>query len=168
MKTAESQPIYDCIIIGAGISGLSFAHHLNKEKQDVLILEKENEYGGQIKTFKSEKSDYWCELGAHTCYNMYSHLLSIVKDLYADDEVLPMRKCSYVMYASGKIRSVFSQLSILSIAIVFGYSTVKKREKPSRNSSNQSWAREITARYFPICSEQLSLRMRTNILPRCS
>ena len=113
---SESQLVYDCIIVGAGISGLSFAHYLSKENQKVLVLEKENECGGQIKTWQSADSDFWCELGAHTCYNMYSNLLSIVKDLSADSEVFPMQNRSYMMYASGRLKSVFSQLSLSSMA----------------------------------------------------
>ena len=115
----EEQKIYDCIIVGGSISGLSFAHYLTKEKQDILILEQEDRIGGQILTQKSGETDFWCELGAHTCYNSYRHLLGIVKDLHIEDSIKQTNKLSYVIYAKNKIKSVFSQLKLLSMATHF-------------------------------------------------
>ncbi len=40
--------IYDCIIIGAGISGISFAHYLTSIDQNILILEKDGRAGGRF------------------------------------------------------------------------------------------------------------------------
>lgn len=115
----DNQKIYDCIIVGAGISGLSFAHYLTKEKQDILILEEEERVGGQIRTEKYGDSSFWFELGAHTCYNSYRHLLGIVKDLHTEDAIKQTNKLSYVIYAEDKIKSVFSQLKLISLATHF-------------------------------------------------
>lgn len=41
------------IVIGAGISGLSAANHLKKQRVDVLILEAQEKIGGRIKTNRS-------------------------------------------------------------------------------------------------------------------
>ena len=38
------------VIIGSGISGLSFAHFLSKRKQDFLVLESDRRVGGIIHT----------------------------------------------------------------------------------------------------------------------
>lgn len=42
--------VYDTIIIGGGISGLTAAYLLHKQGKDVLVLEKESEPGGNIRT----------------------------------------------------------------------------------------------------------------------
>ena len=61
-----STPIYDCIIIGAGISGLTIAQQL--ESKSVLILESSDRIGGRIMTDRSSFSRQ-VELGAE-----YVHL----------------------------------------------------------------------------------------------
>ena len=60
---------YDVIVIGAGISGMSFAHYATKANLNVLILEKSPRSGGTFHSSKMEKegADFWIELGAHTC-----------------------------------------------------------------------------------------------------
>lgn len=39
------------IVLGSGVAGLSAAHHLVKKGKDVLVLEKENTYGGLCNSF---------------------------------------------------------------------------------------------------------------------
>lgn len=106
---------YDCIVIGGGISGISFAHYLSKKDKKVLLLEKENNFGGQIKSsyYKNDAS-YWFELGAHTCYNSYTHLLDIVQDLGLEDNLQVLDKGSYVIY-NEKIVSPMKELSLISL-----------------------------------------------------
>lgn len=110
----ESKAIYDCIIVGGGISGISFAHYLNRGDKSVLILEKAENIGGQIQTLYSEsKIGYWFEMGAHTCYNSYTNLLSIVKETGGEKLIQPLEKYGYVLYSENKIKSLFSGISIL-------------------------------------------------------
>lgn len=102
---------YDCLVIGGGISGISFAHYLKQQGKKVLILEKKTSIGGQIQSPTAEvDANYWREMGAHTCYNSYTHLLSIVKDLRAEEHIQALGKGSYVIYAGGKIKSPMSQI----------------------------------------------------------
>ena len=63
-------------VIGAGISGLSFAWKAAQEGTKVLVLEKENRIGGCIRSHRYDDG-FWYELGAHTVYNSYSGLLDI-------------------------------------------------------------------------------------------
>lgn len=44
----------DIVVIGAGLTGLTTAHHLKKQGRDVLVIEKENRIGGQIRTYNEE------------------------------------------------------------------------------------------------------------------
>lgn len=115
-----SETVYDCVIVGGGLSGVSFAHYLKKENRKVLILEKGERTGGQLQTgHLSSDSDFWYELGSHTCYNSYTSLLSIVKDLGRTDLIAPLSKFSFVLYASDKIKSISSEVSKLSCLLHF-------------------------------------------------
>lgn len=108
--------VYDCIIIGGGISGISFAHNLHKAGKSTLILEKKDNVGGQIHSVYSAcDSSYWRELGSHTCYNSYTHLLSILKDIEGTDIVQPLGKGSYVVYSDRRIKKMFSEMSVLPL-----------------------------------------------------
>lgn len=115
-----SQKVYDCIVVGGGISGVTFAHYLKKEGKAVLVLEKNKNTGGQLQTgHLSTQPDFWYELGSHTCYNSYTSLLSIVKEIRRTDIIVPLGKFSYVLHASGKIKSIMSEVSKLSCLLHF-------------------------------------------------
>lgn len=115
-----SQKVYDCIVVGGGISGVTFAHYLKKEGKAVLVLEKNKNTGGQLQTgHLSVQPDFWYELGSHTCYNSYTSLLSIVKEIRRTDIIVPLGKFSYVLYTSGKIKSIMSEVSKLSCLLHF-------------------------------------------------
>ena len=85
-----SEAMYNCIVIGGGISGISFAHYMHRAGKKVLIIEKDDNTGGQVQSLFSEKyPDYWREFGAHTCYNSYTRLLSILRDrIYRFDQAI--------------------------------------------------------------------------------
>jgi uncharacterized protein with NAD-binding domain and iron-sulfur cluster len=42
--------MYDIIIFGGGLSGLTIAHELIKQKFKILIIEKDNELGGMTRS----------------------------------------------------------------------------------------------------------------------
>ncbi len=66
----------DVVVIGAGISGLSFAWKAAQAGKSVLVLERQARIGGCI--YSHRYSDgFWYELGAHTVYNSYSGFLDI-------------------------------------------------------------------------------------------
>ncbi|MGG5576685.1 phytoene desaturase family protein [Myroides sp. C15-4] len=54
---------YDVVIIGSGIGGLASAVILAKEGKKVCVLEKNNQYGGNLQTFSREKSIF--DTGVH-------------------------------------------------------------------------------------------------------
>lgn len=69
----------DVIVLGAGVSGLSFAFQAAKAGRKVLVVEREaGRVGG---CFHSHRlgDGYWFELGAHTTYNSYGGLLTLVE-----------------------------------------------------------------------------------------
>ncbi len=77
----------DVIVIGAGISGLSFAWKAAQAGRKVLVLEKQDRIGGCIYSYRYSDG-YWYELGAHTVYNSYSGLLDIVKEADIADKLV--------------------------------------------------------------------------------
>lgn len=108
--------LYDCIVIGGGISGVSFAYKLRERGDNVLLLEKEQRLGGQVQThLSSHDPQFWSELGAHTCYNSYTRLLSMVMDLHIEQYVRPLAGYKYMLYANGKISSPMSRVSVPSL-----------------------------------------------------
>ena len=42
--------MYDIIIFGGGLSGLTLAHELIKKRFKILIIEKDNELGGMVRS----------------------------------------------------------------------------------------------------------------------
>ena len=54
---------YDVVIVGSGIGGLASAVILAKEGKKVCVLEKNNQYGGNLQTFSREKSIF--DTGVH-------------------------------------------------------------------------------------------------------
>lgn len=45
---------YDTIVVGGGVAGLSAAAYLSQAKQSVLLIEKNNEFGGLVSSFYSD------------------------------------------------------------------------------------------------------------------
>jgi protoporphyrinogen oxidase len=120
MENLLKNHLYDCIVIGGGISGVSFAHYLRREGHSVLILEKERRLGGRIHSAQPEKGeDFWMELGAHTCYNSYTELLSLIKEIGKSESVVPLASVPYKLYSGKKIRSIFSEISLLPLLLRF-------------------------------------------------
>ncbi|QNL20836.1 protoporphyrinogen oxidase [Hyphobacterium sp. CCMP332] len=67
------------VIIGAGITGLSLAHFLKKSGIDFILLEKESETGGKIKTLI--KDDFTLECGPNTVLLKEPALKEVLFDL---------------------------------------------------------------------------------------
>jgi len=110
---------YDLVIIGAGVSGLSLAHYAKGLGLRAAIIEQTDRVGGAIHTqrFGDDGSDFWLELGAHTCYNSYSRLLGILEDLNIIDQLLPRQKAPYRMLFANEFRSIPSQVNILEFLV---------------------------------------------------
>jgi oxygen-dependent protoporphyrinogen oxidase len=68
----------ETIIVGSGISGLSFAHFLSKTNQDFLVLESESRVGGIIQT--ETKNHFICENGPNTVLLNNDAIIELIQD----------------------------------------------------------------------------------------
>jgi hypothetical protein len=82
---------HDVIVIGAGISGLTFAHEAARAGRSVLVLERAPRVGGCLSTHRGP-SGFWYELAAHTCYNSYYGLTEILDAVGLRGEVVQRAK----------------------------------------------------------------------------
>ncbi|MCG8474590.1 MAG: FAD-dependent oxidoreductase [Cytophagales bacterium] len=101
-------------VVGGGISGMAAAFYLQKlTGQSVDVFEKQQRIGGCVDTMTLE--DYWLELGAHTCYNSYTELISLVEGLEMGKEVLARQKAAFRVLKNGRLKTIQSQLSFFSL-----------------------------------------------------
>ena len=107
---------YDIIIIGAGISGLSLAHYCGKQGLRTLVIEKSERIGGTLHSHHfADTEGFWLELGAHTCYNSYRALISILEECNAIARRIPREKVAFKMLIDGRIKTVPFQLNFLEL-----------------------------------------------------
>lgn len=76
----------DVVIVGGGISGLAVAHWLSKEGVDVLVLEKDPEPGGTMKTVT--ENGFLVELGPNSALETTPLIRTIVADTGMQGEFL--------------------------------------------------------------------------------
>jgi protoporphyrinogen oxidase len=105
---------YDLIVIGGGISGLSLAHYSAKAGLKTLIIEKESEAGGCLRTIQ-KPDGFWLEMGAHTCYNSYGNLIGIIEDRGALSSLQARKRVPFMMLVDGKVKSIASQLDFAEL-----------------------------------------------------
>lgn len=81
------------LIIGAGISGLTFANYV---KNDYIILEKENEIGGYCRTIK--KGDFIWDYAGHFFHFNTEEFKKIFMDKVEKQDIIYKNKCTKILY----------------------------------------------------------------------
>lgn len=69
----------DIVIIGAGVTGLTLAHHLNKKGKQFLVLEKANRHGGVINT--QQKDGFTYESGPNSGVISHPEVVALFDEL---------------------------------------------------------------------------------------
>jgi protoporphyrinogen oxidase len=118
----------DCIVVGAGASGLVSAARMARAGRQVLVLEASQRVGGCIQTWRP-REDFWLELGAHTAYNSYGPLLEALADRGRLGELLPREKLGYRFYlGDGHLQSPIRRLGFLEAAMSLPLGLGKAKE----------------------------------------
>lgn len=86
------------LIIGAGISGLTFANYVN---DDFLILEKEAEVGGYCRTIK--KGDFIWDYAGHFFHFKTDAFKKIFLDNVDKNDIIHKEKCTKILYKNSLI-----------------------------------------------------------------
>lgn len=107
---------FDVIVVGAGVSGIVFAEHAAAEGRSVLVLEKAPEVGGCLHSWEAAP-DFFVEMGAHTAYNSYGHLLDILKRRGRMGELLMRQKLGYHFLVGDRLQSPLVRVNLLEAAL---------------------------------------------------
>ena len=108
---------YDLIIVGAGISGLSMAHYGAQRGWRVVVLEQADRIGGSLDSHRPRGTGFWLELGAHSGFNSYGHLLGILEERGCLDQLCDRARVPFQVLADGRLQSVFSRLHWLELLL---------------------------------------------------
>ncbi len=102
---------YDLIVVGGGISGLSFARRGALQGWRTLLLEADQRFGGCLATqrYTGAAEGYWTELAAHTAYNSYGALLELL-DANQLGRLQPRHKLPWRVWDGARLQSVFARL----------------------------------------------------------
>lgn len=106
--------IYDLIVIGGGVSGLTLASRAARAGRSVLLLEANPRLGGCIESWRP-RTDFWLELGAHTAYNSYGTLLGELDARGRLNDLLPRKNAGYFFIAEGRAVSPIKRLSFMEL-----------------------------------------------------
>jgi len=79
--------MYDCIIIGGGISGISTLVQLQKYQCNVLLLESRPFLGGRVRSYVDSISKEEIDNGQHLLMNCYDNFLALLSQINSIDFV---------------------------------------------------------------------------------
>jgi len=128
--------IVDCIVVGAGVSGLVSATRMAQAGRSVVVLEASPRVGGCIQSWHlsdeigagGEGADFWLEMGAHTSYNSYSQLLEALQERGRLDDLLPRAKLGYSFVGPfGALQSPMKLLNFFQAAYSIPFGFVKTK-----------------------------------------
>lgn len=111
--------IYDMIIVGGGVSGLSMAHYCVRQGLKTLLLEQTDRVGGALHSHRIDGDDdpFWLELGAHSGFNSYGNLLAILEDYGLLDQLIRKQRAAFKLRVDGRLKSIPGQLNYLELLI---------------------------------------------------
>jgi len=73
--------MYDCLVIGGGISGISTLYNVSKYSNNILLLESRPFLGGRARSFVDTISGDEIDNGQHILMNCYDNFLQLLENL---------------------------------------------------------------------------------------
>ncbi len=139
--------IYDRIVLGAGLAGLTFASEMDHD-QSILVLEKLPASGGLSRTVRL--GEFWFDLGGHRFHSQWPEILAYVENLLGQSKIVVDRKSRiyinrrYVHYPLEFPNALLALglVDILKVAVSSLYQSIKPR-----SSSQRSFEDWIVSRY---------------------
>ena len=98
------------LMIGAGISNLTFANYV---KKDYLIAEKENEVGGYCRTIR--KNGYVWDYAGHFFHFKTEEFKKKFLDKVPAEDIITQEKCTKILYKNNLVDYPFQMLSLIHI-----------------------------------------------------
>jgi monoamine oxidase len=81
-RYALAKPTHSCIVVGAGLAGLSAAYRLNKAGWTVTVVEARDRPGGRAWSYRfPEAPELVCEMGGEWIGKDQHHILELCKEL---------------------------------------------------------------------------------------
>jgi protoporphyrinogen/coproporphyrinogen III oxidase len=77
--------MHDAIVVGGGIAGLTAAWELQEAGKDVILLERDDTPGGNIRTLQVD--GYRCERGPHSFMGSSEYVWRLVSELGAEEQI---------------------------------------------------------------------------------
>jgi hydroxysqualene dehydroxylase len=133
--------IFDCIVLGAGVSGIHSALLLAQQNKRVLLLESTLYIGGRARSFIDKQSGDCIDNGQHALMGCYTHFLSILSTLKTDSLLHRQHHLSVpFMYSDGHSDILKADVFSGALGVAFGIMNLKKL----------SLSEKISALYFAI------------------
>lgn len=76
---------YKIVVVGAGISGLTAAHYLNKSGHEVVVLEEQDTPGGRMRQI--EIDGLRVNSGARLLFTYYKSVMELIREFNIKDEI---------------------------------------------------------------------------------
>lgn len=132
---------FDCIVIGAGVSGIHSALLLAKQNKRVLLLESTLYIGGRARSFIDKQSGDSIDNGQHALMGCYTQFLSILSTLNTDNLLYRQPHLSVpFMYSDGHSDMLKADVFSGALGVAFGILNLKKL----------SLSEKISALYFAL------------------
>jgi hydroxysqualene dehydroxylase len=128
----KSRAIYDVLVIGAGVSGLSAAVDLSSRGLKVLVCEKSPHAGGRASSFIDKSTSEWVDNGQHLMMGCYTAARRYIQMIGSDSlaELQPVLNIPY--YRAGSERTELRCLPLPSLmhagSGLIRFSTIPFRE----------------------------------------
>ena len=98
--------MYDCIIIGGGITGISTLIKLNKQHCNVLLLESRPFLGGRVRSYVDAFSNEEIDNGQHILMNCYDTFLSLLFELDSFHMISPQKRMNVCFVSKSENSSI--------------------------------------------------------------